>query len=301
MRMHSFILSLLFSSNFCAAGEIAITFDDSPRSDTVLLSGEKRTESLISSLKVAGVDEAIFFSVARNVNPNNIARLHQYVNAGHVIANHSFSHQSANRIPAEDFIADASRAHDLLSAMDGFVPLFRFPYLHRGNTIEDRVAISKGLKDLGYSDGYVTVDNYDWFMDSLLQEALKSGKQVDYQKLEKLYVEVLWQCIEYYDNLAKEVLGRSPKHVLLLHENDLAALYIDELVAHLNEKGWTIIPATSAYDDEISKFATEQFLSNQGRIAAMAQAKEMSPMQLRHPSEDETFLRNLFEREDVFE
>lgn len=49
-------------------------------------------------------------------------------------------------------------------------------------------------------------------------------------------IEVLWDAVKFYDKLAKEVLGRSSKHVLLLHENDLAALFVGDLAKFLQKK-----------------------------------------------------------------
>ncbi|MFM7378762.1 MAG: polysaccharide deacetylase, partial [Erythrobacter sp.] len=49
--------------------------------------------------------------------------------------------------------------------------------------------------------------------------------------------------------LARRTLGRSPPHVMLLHETDLAALFIADLVAELRKDDWTIITADEAYGD----------------------------------------------------
>ena len=70
--------------------------------------------------------------------------------------------------------------------------------------------------------------------------------------------------------MAKEVLGRSPKHVLLLHENDLAALFIKDLIKHIRESGGKIISPAEAYKDPIADFIPNVLMNNQGRIAAIA-------------------------------
>ena len=43
------------------------------------------------------------------------------------------------------------------------------------------------------------------------------------------------------------LLGRSPVHMVLLQETDLAALFIDEAVAALRADDWGIVTADEAY------------------------------------------------------
>jgi len=287
-------------SGFALAGEIAITIDDAPRKDSQLFTAQQRSEQLLFKLNLAGVDEAMFFVIAGAINDNNQSIIKGYAKAGHILASHSYSHQSADSLSAQAFIEDIDKADEKLRSFNGFQPVFRFPMLHQGNTVEKRQTILDHLAQRNYSVGYVTVDNYDWFMDKLLQEALTTNKTVDFEKLKQVYVQVLWETIQFYDSLAQEVLGRSPKHVLLLHENDLAAMYVGDLVAYLKYQGWRVIPAAEAYGDEIANFRADNLLNNQGRIVAMAQAQGLPAARLRHQSENEIYLRNLFEREHVF-
>jgi hypothetical protein len=51
MRRILCLLILLFTAISTYSQEIAITFDDVPRSDSTLFSGEERTKKLISTLK----------------------------------------------------------------------------------------------------------------------------------------------------------------------------------------------------------------------------------------------------------
>jgi hypothetical protein len=73
--------------------------------------------------------------------------------------------------------------------------------------------------------------------------------------------------IEYADANAIEALERPVKHILLLHETDLSALFIGDLVDELRARGWEIISNQEAYTDEISKFELEaSYPYNPGRI-----------------------------------
>jgi peptidoglycan-N-acetylglucosamine deacetylase len=145
------------------------------------------------------------------------------------------------------------------------------------------------------------VDNYDWEMNRLLQKAIQTGKKVDYDKLRQLYLDVLLACIEFYDNMAVNLLGRSPKHVLLLHENDINALFIGDLVRELRKLGWQIISPKLAYTDAIAtQVSSSIFLRNSGRIAEMASDLGFQgPFE--HESCDEAYLAKLFEDRNVFQ
>ncbi len=243
-----------------AQKRIAITFDDVPRSRGAFLTPDQRTTKLIAALKRAGVRQAAFF-----INPGRLAdpdgaggerRIRAYVHAGHVIADHSFSHLHLNATPAADYLADIDRSQAWLKGRTGLRPWFRFPYLDEGGPDKaKRDAVRAGLKARGLLDGYVTVDGSDWNMEALAVEAKKVGKTIDMAALRDLYVETMVEAADFGDDLAVKTLGRSPAHVILLHETDLAALFIADLVAALRKDGWEIVTADQAFADPIAESA----------------------------------------------
>ena len=91
---------------------------------------------------------------------------------------------------------------------------------------------------------------------------------------------------------------KSPKvfsiYVLLLHENDLAALFVGDLVAKLQTRGWRIVPASVAFTDPISDREPNTLSLGQGRIAALAHEQGEAPANLVSPTEDEEYLRERF-------
>ncbi|MEZ0244706.1 MAG: polysaccharide deacetylase family protein, partial [Sphingomonas sp.] len=230
---------------------IALTFDDVPRNRGAFLTPDRRTEMLILGLRTAGVRQAAFF-----VNPGNLAkpdgaggeaRIAAYVAAGHVLGNHSWDHPHLNAMSAGDYLANIDRADAWLRQQPGFRPWFRFPFLDEGGADKaKRDAVRAGLKARGYSNGYVTPEASDWNMESLTIAAAKAGKTMDMEALKLLYVESHVQAADYYDGLAIGIWGRSPIHVMLLHETDLAAMYLPDLVAALRADGWEIVTADAA-------------------------------------------------------
>lgn len=292
---------LLLLSHWASAGKIALTFDDAPTGDSALMSGEERTQRLIAALKNSAVPDALFFVKTDAVTPSSNKRLNSYTKAGFHLANHSHSHRSANKIPPEEYLQDIAKAQRVLSEYKNVLPFHRFPYLHYGADKAPIEQLQNGLAKLGYNNGYVTVDNYDWYMNALLVRAKEAGKEIDYQKAADLYVETLWQAIAFYDKIAQDSLGRSPKHVLLLHENDAAALFLSQLVERIRQEGWEVISPQEAYRDPIAEQFPAGLFHKQGRVAALAHSKGMPMEDLRHPAESEAYLDALFERAGVFE
>jgi peptidoglycan/xylan/chitin deacetylase (PgdA/CDA1 family) len=292
-----------FSINFSKSDqkrEIALTFDDAPRKDSRQLSGVERTNRLIDSLKKADSPPAIFFSTTSRIDESGDSRMRAYQAAGHYVGNHTHSHQRISDLGVDAYVEDIKKAHEKLSQYDGFVPLFRYPFLDEGRDIESRDRIRQELSQLGYSNGYVTVDNYDFYMDSLLQRALENGQTVNMANLRRAYVDSLMESVRFYSNMAEQYLGRNPVHSILLHENDLAALFIGDFIKALHAEGWTIVDAREAYKDPIARQIPDTLFNGQGRVGAIARANGIEPSQLVHRSEDTGFLEQYFEGRSVF-
>lgn len=233
---------------------IAISFDDAPRGPGAFFTEDDRAARLITALRDAGASQTVFF-----VNPGRInigdgdeARLARYVAAGHVLGNHTFEHPILSRDSAEDYLADVDKAAAWLNGRPGYRPWFRFPGLDEGGAdTAKRDAVRAGLAARHLRDGYVTVDGLDWNMEAQTIAAARAGRPMDMDALRDLYVETHVQAADFADALARRTIGRSPAHMLLLHETDLAALYIGDLIAALRADGWEVVTADDAYTDPV--------------------------------------------------
>lgn len=283
------------------ARELALTFDDAPRAPTALLGERDRAGLLLDQLKQAGVDQAAFFVVASRLDADGMARIRRYGDAGHLIANHSSSHGHLRATTADAYLDDIAKADRALRVLPGFTPLFRFPYLDEGDTVEKRDAVRVGLKEMGYRQGYVTIDTYDWYIDALAQRHAESGAKVDTVALCRFYAIAITASAGFYDALAVEHLGRSPRHVLLLHENDVAALCLGDLVDALKKQGWTLVRASTAYDDPIAGETPNTMLLGQGRVAALSVDRGAPKASVFGPYEEEDELERLFRERVVGE
>lgn len=257
---------------------IALTFDDVPRQPGAFLTPDQRTRRLIAALKAAGVRQAAFFVIPGNVGKpdrgNGERHIAAYVAAGHVIADHSFAHPALRATRADAYLAGIDRSQAWLKGRPGYRPWFRFPYLDEGGKDKaKRDAVRAGLAARGLLNAYVTTDGSDWNFEMLAVQAKAAGKRIDRAALRDLYVETLVGAAEYYDGLARQTLGRSPAHVMLMHETDLAALWLPDLVRALRAKGWTIVTADAAFADPIARLAPDTPSANGTRTEMLAWEK----------------------------
>lgn len=276
------LLTLLLASPARADKRIALSFDDAPRQRGAFFTPEERTRLLIEALRKAKVRQAVFF-----VNPGRLdtadgaggeSRIDDYAAAGHLIANHTFSHPHLSAMSAEEFLADVDKGEVWLKGRPGYRPWLRFPFLDEGGKDKaKRDAVRAGLAARGLRNGYVTADGADWHLEQLTIDAKAAGKPIDMKALRRLYLQMQLSAAEYHEAMARSVLHRSPAHVLLLHETDLAALFITDLVTELRKQGWAVISADQAYADPLRTAFPDVPFAAGTLTGAMAWEKDIDP------------------------
>lgn len=281
---------------------IALTFDDVPRMPGAFFTPEERTRRLLAALKAAGVRQAGFFITTGNLEQpygkGGEQRIAAYVKAGHVIANHSYSHRHLSQLTPEDYIADLDRAAAWLKDRPGFRPWYRYPFLDEGfSDVAKRDAVRTALRARGLHNGYVTSDSNDWLMEALAVDAKRAGQPMDLKALRDLYVRTVVGAADFYDGLAREALGRSPIQVMLMHETDLEAMFVGDAVKALKADGWEIVSADRAFADPISLEEPNSVRTSMGQIAAMADARGVPVRQLYDPSFHEEAIKRAFARD----
>lgn len=269
-------LSLLLIVSTLSAKEIALTFDDAPMPSTKHFTSEARTKKLIKKLKDLKVPPVMIFAnpCKRDDTASVVAQLKKYTDAGHFIGNHTCTHPRLDDVGYDVFSKDAEKADKILRPLfKGKTVYFRFPYLNEGKDVEIQKKMRGWRRLNGYQDGYVSVDDDDYVFSQTINQAKDAGKKIDYKKVESLFVKHVMGAVNFYDDLAVKTLGRSPKHVLLLHEMDATVLFVDALVKELRAQGWTIISIEDAYKDTLYVEMPENTYANNGIVAQMATEK----------------------------
>ncbi len=279
-------LLVLFFSIHISAAEVALTMDDGTVADTPTMTGVELDAGIRSALRAEKI-QAAFFVAGRNVDSEaGRALLKRWDDDGHVLANHSYSHKYFNsKDVTVDFLkSDILKTEELLKPFKNFKKLFRFPYLKEGETAEKRDRIQEFLKTRGYMNGAVTIDASDWYISDRLKKRLEKNKSADTTAYRDFYLEHIWDRSQYYNDLARKVLGREVKHTLLIHHNLLNALYLKDVIRMYKAKGWKVINAESAFQDEAFKKSPNTLPAGESLIWALA--KETGKFELRYPGED---------------
>jgi peptidoglycan/xylan/chitin deacetylase (PgdA/CDA1 family) len=271
------LILLLLPVPAAAQKMIALSFDDVPRARGAYFTPDERTKRIIRELWKADAPQAVFFVVPGQLGQGDgyggQLRIQAYVDAGHAIANHSYTHPHLSAMTAETYLADIDKAETWLKDRGARRPWFRFPFLDEGGKDKaKRDAVRAGLAARGLRNGYVTAESSDWHLENLTREAVQAKKKVNRKALGELYVTWHVEAANFADAMMQKVIGRQPIQVLLLHETDLAALYIGDLVRALRKDGWTVVDADTAYADPIGEAMPDVPAANGTLTEALAWA-----------------------------
>jgi peptidoglycan/xylan/chitin deacetylase (PgdA/CDA1 family) len=245
---------------------IAVTIDDLPwqRMDSTpparLRSGHA---ALLAQLKQAGVPVTGFVNedkldVDGVVQPERVAMLRDWLDAGADLGNHTYGHVDAHvvGIPAfEDAIVKGERVLRPLMAERGQTPRwFRHPYLRAGQSDADKQAIVDFLAAHGYRVAPVTVDNGEWVWAFAYERVLDGQPDTPERAalLERLrlgYVPYMLNKLDYYEAQSQALLGYALPQVLLIHANALNGDAYGALIGGIARRGYRFVTLDEAMRD----------------------------------------------------
>ncbi|MBX3710156.1 MAG: polysaccharide deacetylase family protein [Gammaproteobacteria bacterium] len=298
MRISYFFITLflLLFTTITFAKNVAITMDNPNCDQTPLLAPEIRDKKILSILKKNNLKIVLFAQGAQVDNPQGMALLKRWNNAGHLIGNHTYSHLSINNISDKQYEQDTLKNEALLKSYSNFKKIFRFPYLKEGDTLAKRDEFRKFLHDHGYQNGSVTIDASDWYISDRLEKRLSQNPNADMTPYRDYYLQHIWNRAQYYDGLAQEILGRSPDHTLLVHHNLLNAIFLGDVIQMFKDKGWKVINADQAFQDPVFKMMPNTLPAGESLIWALAKQTGRYDDKLRYPGEDESYEKEAMDR-----
>ena len=267
--------------------QISITMDDFNWHNTVHQSAPERNKAILEALKTHSLKAALFV-IGRNIeSEEGKALLRPWDNAGHLIGNHTYSHQSLNdtELTVQQYTNDILRAEKILSQFKHFQKYFRFPLLREGDTAAKRDGIRTFLAQAGYRVGHVTIDTDDWIVDARLSDRLRKQPTADVKPYRDFYLTHMWDRAQYYDSLSNQVLGRSVKHTILVHFNLVNGLFLNDLIGMFKSKGWQLIDSADAFTDPVFSAKPNVLPAGQSIIWGLAKADPQVSKTLSYPAE----------------
>lgn len=250
------------------------------------MSGEDRDTAIRAALHRHRVKAAGFVAgkyVDDTLSPRVLARWSQ---DGHIIGNHSFSHNYFSGQASEALMADILKCESLLSGHSGFRKLFRFPYLAEGKTAGGRDAMRKQLKQHGYRNAHVTIDTSDWYIDNRLKTRLQAQSQSSVEPYRRFYLDHIWKRATFYDDLAKSLFGHSIDHTILLHHRLTTGLFLDDMLSMFKARGWRLVDAEIAFASLTFALEPDALPAGQSLVWSVAKADGRFETLLRYPGED---------------
>ncbi|GGY62203.1 hypothetical protein GCM10011613_02080 [Cellvibrio zantedeschiae] len=240
-----------FFSAATQAQEVVLAFTDTLGPSTSL-DGTARSKMLIRNMARADVKQAMFLIKTKRVNANTIDRLDFYDETGQLLVNAGHNFSVVHRQKSFGYPIDIMKANGILESFANYHKHVNFPYLYGNSDPEILSQLENFLAEHNYLPTYVTTRVHDEYMNHLYQLRIGSGRTVDIRALEKAYVNMIVKAVTHYDAKAHMMLGFSPRQVLLLHENDLAAYCIVGVIDELNKRGFKIVAPEKVFTDPIS-------------------------------------------------
>lgn len=248
-----FIVGIASSSVACAR-ELVIAFDHTLQASTSL-DAMARSQMLVRNLATAGVPQAMFLIKTKGVDQKDKARLALYSDKGHLLVNAGHGHSLVTKSDLYVYEIGILKANRILQGYRGYKKHVHFSYLHEFGDANLQRGLAEFLQERGYRPAFTGVNSMrgvDQYFDQLYQKKISSNRAVNMIALESAYVDFIAQSLAQEDAKAFNLLGYSPRQVLVLQENDLAAYFIVALVDRLLEQGWTMIAAERTLDDPVA-------------------------------------------------
>ncbi len=238
--------------------KVALTFDDLPLNGT-LPDGAKKSDfarDTVKVLKKHRIPPSYGFIVARALerDPDGALALQIWVNGGHPLANHTYTHLDLTKNSAEDFQREILRNEPVLELLmpEGAKHdwrWFRYPYLHEGDTLEKRRAVRAFLATSGYRIAQTTLDFEDYFWNSAYARCWMRKDEASIQWLKESYRTAAREFTRFQVQNSRAVFGRDIHHVMLLHLGAFSSHILPDLFEILDEEGFEIVTLEEAQKD----------------------------------------------------
>ncbi|ENU93488.1 hypothetical protein F971_00998 [Acinetobacter vivianii] len=291
-------VALFLMISISHAKQLAFSFDDGVNPD-LNAQAIQINQQILQQLKQHQLKSMIYPSVIKIGDYAGLQLVKEWGRQGHRIGNHSELHLNLNKdqISSQQYIAGIQRAEQVFRPLPGWVARYRYPFLKEGNTQEKRDSVAQYLKQQGYQSGAVSIDASDWFYNLKYLSYQKQKNTAQLERLKQAYIAHLLDRAAYYDQLAVETIGYSPKHVLLLHVNAINAAFLNDVIEAFEKQGWQWIESEQAYTDPLYQQHPDILPAGESLIWSLA--KQKGQAKLRYPAEDAPYEQDNLKRFDL--
>lgn len=248
---------------------LALTFDDLPfmqAGDAYFPTARRVTAELLRVLERHNAP-AIGFVNEGQLNTAGerdarVALLQQWIDAGMILGNHTYSHPDFNRQTIDQFKDQITRGEAtirrLMASRKPSQLFFRHPMTHTGDTREKKEAIEQFLASRGYIVAPHTIENSDFIFNVVYRRAVGAGNRALATKVRDGYLEHTFAATAFAESISLQIFGREVTQTLLLHSNALNADCLDEMLSRYEARGYRFVTLEEAMADPA--YATDDTL-----------------------------------------
>ena len=266
MNLKLLITTLLLSLSVTAqtnkpSRNIAVTFDDLPYAAAgqpqYLPSARRATKEILRALQ-AHLAPAVAFvnedklQITGEVDAR-VALLRQWVDAGMILGNHTYSHPDFNALAIEQFQDEIIKGEvvtrRLMQSRQPYQLYFRHPMTHTGDTQAKKEAIETFLATRGYKVTPHTIENSDFIFNVGYVRALRNKDEATAKRLRETYLDFTIAVTEFAERISPQIFGREITQTLLLHANDINADCLDEMLMRFAARGYRFVTLDEAMSD----------------------------------------------------
>jgi peptidoglycan-N-acetylglucosamine deacetylase len=294
MRNVPIFLALLISMGASAAEpklKVALTFDDLPLNGALPLGARQSdfARDTIKVLKKHRIPPSYGFINADKLerNPDGARALQIWVDGGHPLANHTYTHLDFTTSSVEDFQREILRNEPVLELL---MPegrkmgrgnhdwrWFRYPYLHEGDTLEKRRAVRAFLTANGYRIAQTTLDFGDYYWNSAYARCWMKKDEDAIQWLRESYRTAARELTRFEVQNSRTVFGRDIHHVMLLHLGAFSSHILPDLFEILDEEGFEIVTLEEAQKDPAYDYDPDFAHPRGGTLVELAMSAKQIP------------------------
>src|SRR5882724_11222955 len=240
---------------------VAVTVDDLPYASVQAVSSSDAAvaieinRKILSALKRHHVP-VTGFVIQKRVEELGLAAgtkmLRGWTNGEFDLGNHTYSHPDINQLSPEQIEDEIIRGETslvpLMKQAGKKTDFFRFPMNHTGDTPQKHEQVATILTRHGYRLATCTIDNSDYIFNAAYVRMI-AAHDASAQRLRVEYLSYTSAEIDYYARLNQQVLGYEPPAVMLLHDNQLNADVIEQLLVLFEKKQYKFVSLDRAQSD----------------------------------------------------
>ncbi len=251
-----------FTGVFGQAGGrvVSVTFDDLPATgpSSTLTRLTYINEGILKSLRDHGIPAAGFVNEGKLFVEGEIderaALLERWLDDGHVLGNHTFSHIAIDRASLEEYKEDLIRGETvtrmLLAARGQKLKYFRHTQLRTGPDKEYAQRLSSLLESRGYTVAPVTIDNNEYVFAAIYASARDRNDRAGMKRIADAYVAYMENVFDHFEMVSRDFLGYEPPQILLLHANEINADHFGRLADMIKARGYRFVTIDEALRDK---------------------------------------------------